>query len=342
MSPGTLIAWPVRNRRSGYTLVELLVVMAIIALLVSLLMTGLRGVMRQANSLVCMSNLRQIAFDFQRVAEDPSMLERWDPNSAGVSGFGLTSFIDKTYNAGKYFPGADEGASESVKEYYRGQETFLCPAGPSRIRVRGGRRMIEPFDPIDPDPDFIFFEDVSYGFNARLRKIFRFIPEESDEGDEDQEGEQSGEWVERYVKLSLNMYNWQNAPKTALVFDVDARAAVLARSNPHLIAPPNEPIIDNQGDSSFGYHPGEDSLGLIHGRKWFPSQRHQGKTNVALLDGSVRSVKDLLADSEQINWKDADYPGKWINGMYELPDGVSSEMTRSLWSETALSDEEVH
>ena len=61
MSPGTQTAWPIRDRRSGYTLVELLVVMAIIALLVSLLMTGLRSVMRQANSLVCMSNLRQIA-----------------------------------------------------------------------------------------------------------------------------------------------------------------------------------------------------------------------------------------------------------------------------------------
>ena len=261
------------------------------------------------------------------------MLERWDTNSAGVSGFGLTSFIDKTYNAGKYFPGADEGASESVKEYYRGQETFLCPAGPSRIRVRGGRRMLEPFDPFDPnDPDNIFLKDVSYGFNARLRKILRRIPEDT------------GQWVERYVKLSLNMYNWPNAPKTALVFDVDARAAVLAGSDPHLIAPPNEPILPGDSDvPSFGYQPGAVSSGLIHGRKWFPSQRHQGKTNVALLDGSVRSVKDLLAKSEQINWKDAEYPGGWINGMYELPDGVSSSaMTRPLWSDSSLTDEEVH
>ena len=146
------------------------------------------------------------------------------------------------------------------------------------------------------------------------------------------------------MKLSLNMYNWQNAPKTALVFDVDARAAVLAESSPHLIAPPIEPPDpDNPGGSSFGYQPGEDSSGLIHGRKWFPSQRHQGKTNVALLDGSVRSVKDLLADSERINWKDAVYPGEWINGMYELPDGVqSTRMIRPLWSDSSLSDEEVH
>ena len=326
MSPGTRTAWPIRNRRSGYTLVELLVVVAIIALLVSLLMTGLRGVMWQANSLVCMSNLRQIAFDFQRVAEDPPTLERWDPDYAGQPGFGLTSFIDKTYLAGMYFPGAEEGASESVKEYYRGQEIFLCPSGPSRIRVTGGRRVLEP-----GDTAIMYPEDVSYGFNARLRKIFRFSQEEN-------------KWVERYVKLNLNMYDWPNAPRTALVFDVDARAAVKAESSPHLIAPPNEPNErDIPGDSSFGYQPGTGSSGLIHGRKWFPSRRHQGKTNVALLDGSVRSVKDLLAESERINWKDAEYPGRWFNGEYQLPFGEDSNMmTRPLWSDSSLSDEEVH
>ncbi len=300
--------------------------MAIIALLVSLLMTGLRGVMRQANSLVCMSNLRQIAFEFQRVAEDPGPLKRWDPDHADLSGFGLTSFIDKVYAAGKYFRPADPGESGSVKEYYRGQEIFLCPAGPSRIRVTGGRRVLEP-----NDSAIMYPEDVSYGFNARLRKIFRFSQEE-------------GRWVGRYVRLSLNTYNWPNAPKTALVFDVDARAAVKAESDPHLIAPANEPIIDNQGDPSFGYQPGDISSGLIHGRKWFPSQRHQGKTNVALLDGSVRSVKDLLADSEHINWKDAVYSGQWINGEYEWPpDETESTMPKQrLWSDDSLSDEEVH
>ncbi len=315
-----------RNRRCGYTLVELLVVMAIIALLVSLLMTGLRGVMRQADSLVCMSNLRQIAFEFQRVAEDPASLERWDPAHADRSGFGLTSFIDKVYAAGKYFRPAVPGERESVKEYYRGQEIFLCPAGPSRLRVTGGRRVLE-----SNNTAIMYPVDVSYGFNARLHKVFRFSQEE-------------GQWVERYVKLSLNMYDWPNAPKTALVFDVDARAAVKAASNPHLIAPPNEPIeLGSSDELSIGYQPGSSSSGLMHGRKWFPSQRHQGKTNAALLDGSVRSIKDLLAESERINWKDADYPGRWVNGEYKLPIGVESyKMTRPLWSDSSLSDEEVH
>ncbi len=326
MSPGTLTAWPIRGRRPGYTLVELLVVMAIIALLVSLLMTGLRGVMRQANSLVCMSNLRQIAFEFQRVAEDPTSLKRWDPDHADRSGFGLTSFVDKIYSAGKYFRPTNSGASESVKEYYRGQETFLCPAGPSRIRLTENRRVLDP-----NDPAIMYPEDVSYGFNARLRKIFRFSQEED-------------RWEERYVKLSLNMYNWPDAPKTALVFDVDARAAVKAGSTPHLIAPPNEPPFDSEepNASRIGYEPGSDSSGLIQGRKWFPSQRHQGKTNVALLDGSVRSIKNLLADSERINWKDAVYEGRWVNGQYQLPPGRSSRMINPLWSDSALSDEEVH
>ena len=329
MSPGTQTAWPIRDRRSGYTLVELLVVMAIIALLVSLLMTGLRSVMRQANSLVCMSNLRQIAFQFQRVAENPADLKRWDADHADLSGFGLTSFIDKVYTAGAYFRPVVPGESESVNEFYRGQEIFLCPAAPSRIRVTGGRRVLDPIAPA-----IMYPENVSYGFNARLHKIFRYSQEE-------------GKWVERYVKLSLNMYDWPNAPRTALVFDVDARAAVKAESDPHLIAPPNEPIFlddpDDPDDPIFGYQPGEDSLGLIHGRKWFPSQRHQGKTNVALLDGSVRSVKNLLAESERINWKAAVYLGRWVDGVYVWENDENSSMAGYLlWSDNSLGDEEVH
>jgi len=192
--------------------------------------------------------------------------------------------------------------------------------------VSGGRRVLAANEEAIMRP-----EDVSYGFNARLRKVFRYSEEES-------------EWLERYVKLSLNMYSWPNAPRTALILDVDARAAIEAGSSPHLIAPPNEPIEPGSPEeTSIGYQPGLSSSGLIYGRKWFPSQRHQGKTNVALLDGSVRSIKDLLAESERINWIDAEYPGRWINGSYELPPGVeSSEMTDTLWSESSLDCDEVH
>lgn len=72
--------------------------------------------------------------------------------------------------------------------------------------------------------------------------------------------------------------------------------------------------------------------------RWFPSKRHLGKTNIALLDGSVLSEENLLAASVNINWADATYLGEWINGSYAGQTGMQG----SLWSEDSFDSEVVH
>lgn len=58
------------SRSFGFTLVELLVVLAIIAVLISLLMPSLKRVRDQSHTVVCASNLRQLGLAFTMYAND--------------------------------------------------------------------------------------------------------------------------------------------------------------------------------------------------------------------------------------------------------------------------------
>jgi prepilin-type N-terminal cleavage/methylation domain-containing protein/prepilin-type processing-associated H-X9-DG protein len=88
------------RRAPGFTLVELLVVVGIVAVLLALLMPALAGARRRARSVVCLSNLRQLDLAYQAYVIQnngrsligyssidnywPRVLEPYVPSSNGV------------------------------------------------------------------------------------------------------------------------------------------------------------------------------------------------------------------------------------------------------------------
>src|SRR5437879_5611225 len=75
-----------RSRRIGFTLVELLVVIGIIAVLISLLLPSLNKARESAKRTQCLSNLRQIAVFLNMYANAYKGVVPLGANSGGAAG----------------------------------------------------------------------------------------------------------------------------------------------------------------------------------------------------------------------------------------------------------------
>lgn len=128
------LPFPFRNRRywtdptarmhapSAFTLVELLVVVAIIALLLAILLPGLRKAQEAARTIKCLSNERQILVLMNTYApENDDFL----PNGVGEAGGCLWTWMG---HLAKYVYYTDDWNDGKLTYNPGGLQIFLCPS----------------------------------------------------------------------------------------------------------------------------------------------------------------------------------------------------------------------
>jgi prepilin-type N-terminal cleavage/methylation domain-containing protein len=117
-------------RRHGFTLVELLVVIGIIALLVAILLPTLQKAREAAKLTACMSNVRQFGIAIQMYANDYHGV--WPRYYAPAPGGGWTDAIITTSfaygNDGSTYPLGRYGIG-LLYPYLKQKNVFFCPNG---------------------------------------------------------------------------------------------------------------------------------------------------------------------------------------------------------------------
>jgi len=223
----------------GFTLVETLVVVSIIAVLLALLLPAIRSVRRQMGALKCGSSMRSVAFKFQLFASGDS---GGGGRARGRGRFAMNDFQESLYRIDEYW---DLGQA-TTGILTAGQELLLCPAGPRQlIKRRGfpcGREAVRPW------------ENVTLAMNMRLyRGAAPF----------------QGQFVLAAEAATQVRPDVLSHPYVPLVMDVDGGRAVTRGMAPFYTAPPvsgrNDPYSDGRYWVPGLRHGGRANVGFVGG-----------------------------------------------------------------------------
>ncbi len=154
---------PLASRARGFTLVELLVVVSIVALLIGLLAGALTHAMRSSRSFKCTMALRSVAYDFQIFADDNIHGDRGDDTRNLPEGhFKLRTFQESQYGIDEFWRYGASAMAASLPTP-EGDNPMRCAEVRGPLTVRRDR----PCDQGALDPP----GSVSYAFNSRLHRV---------------------------------------------------------------------------------------------------------------------------------------------------------------------------
>lgn len=207
------------SSRTGYTLIEILVVVAIVATLVSLLLPALGRTMETARGFQCRLNLRSIAFDFAVFSDSTLHGSRGnDPQSFGPSRFSIETFMESQYCVDEFW--CFQGTSTVTRSGGEGDDVMRCPEVRGDVVYRDNAPCRE--GAVGP------VQNISYAFNSRL---FRAETLDHAGRPRTQEVQLTSTWVNRH-------------PNVPLAWDVDGHAAAESGASLSIFSAPS---LDSQG-----------------------------------------------------------------------------------------------
>ncbi len=225
-------ALSLNQARAAFSLLEMLVVISIIGLLIAVMLPALAACRRAGRNLKCVSQMRQVAFDFRIFADDFAVRTRGDSERLGPRFFFIEDFQESIYRVDEFWD-----APEAVRATYDSQrQVMMCPEAGEVLRKRANRPCSN--GAVYP------FASVSMGFNRRLHR--------------------AGPHMRTRVLSSKILEH----PDVPLVMDVDGAAADLSGRVPYYIAPSLN-IGDGYDDGSFWFpsyrHGGSLNVAFVGG-----------------------------------------------------------------------------